>query len=434
MLRRITTILLIFSLFTITAQAQKWKSDGKGLEYYFINDAPGNKKAEVGNEAYLHIITKINDSVLFNSVTLNNNEPIVLTVTAPQFGGDLQAGLPLLSAGDKAMFRTRVDSIFRNKGQMPPNAKSGDYITFEINMLTIKTPAELKEEQDNLVISQEDEIIKYLNTHNLKGLRTESGLYYVIKKQGSGPKAQVGQEISMNYTGSLLDGTKFDSNTETEFGHVQPFVFPLGQNRVIKGWDEGILNFNKGTQAILLIPSRLAYGTKSIPGNPKNPKGIPANSVLIFDVEVVDLPEPYDPKKEDAQIVKYLSDNKIKATKTASGLYYTITQKGSGEKAQVGKTAVMNYKGYLLDGTVFDSNMDELFGHKSPFEFPLGQGRVIKGWDEGVALLNVGSKARFFIPSTLAYGERAMPATAQNPKGIPKNSILIFDVELIETK
>ncbi|MEM7029047.1 MAG: FKBP-type peptidyl-prolyl cis-trans isomerase [Chloroflexota bacterium] len=80
---------------------------------------------------------------------------------------------------------------------------------------------------------------------------------------------------------------------------------------------------------------------------------------------------------------------------TASGLQYEILQEGSGEKPEAGNIVSVHYTGTLEDGTKFDSSVDR----NQPFQFPLGQGRVIKGWDEGVALLNVGTKARFIIPT-----------------------------------
>jgi peptidyl-prolyl cis-trans isomerase A (cyclophilin A) len=110
--------------------------------------------------------------------------------------------------------------------------------------------------------------------------------------------------------------------------------------------------------------------------------------------------------------------------KTESGLRYQILQKGSGSQATKGAKVSVHYKGQLSDGTVFDSS----YKRKEPIEFALGTGQVIAGWDEGVALLNVGDKARFVIPSHLGYG-------AQGAGGvIPPNANLIFDVELVEVK
>ena len=110
--------------------------------------------------------------------------------------------------------------------------------------------------------------------------------------------------------------------------------------------------------------------------------------------------------------------------KTESGLRYQFIQRGSGKKAENGKTVSVHYSGQLADGKVFDSS----YARKKPIEFPLGKGHVIEGWDEGIALLQVGDKARFVIPSHLGYGSRGAGGV------IPPNATLIFDVELMDVK
>lgn len=110
--------------------------------------------------------------------------------------------------------------------------------------------------------------------------------------------------------------------------------------------------------------------------------------------------------------------------KTESGLRYKMIQKGSGKQAESGKTVSVHYEGSLETGKVFDSS----YPRKKPIEFRLGQGQVIEGWDEGIALLQVGDKARFVIPSYLGYG----PSGAGGV--IPPNATLIFDVELMDVK
>lgn len=109
---------------------------------------------------------------------------------------------------------------------------------------------------------------------------------------------------------------------------------------------------------------------------------------------------------------------------TASGLRYKIIQKGEGKKAEKGQMVSVHYKGQLADGTVFDSS----YKRNSPLDFQVGVGQVISGWDEGICLLNVGDKARFVIPSDLAYGAAGAGGV------IPPNATLIFDVELMGTK
>ncbi|TMM31011.1 peptidylprolyl isomerase [Polaribacter aestuariivivens] len=109
---------------------------------------------------------------------------------------------------------------------------------------------------------------------------------------------------------------------------------------------------------------------------------------------------------------------------TESGLRYQILQKGTGKKATKGAGVSVHYKGQLLDGTVFDSS----YKRKQPIDFNVGVGQVISGWDEGIQLLQVGDKARFVIPSHLAYGSAGAGGV------IPPNATLIFDVELMDVK
>ncbi|MCB1060461.1 MAG: FKBP-type peptidyl-prolyl cis-trans isomerase [Calditrichaeota bacterium] len=107
---------------------------------------------------------------------------------------------------------------------------------------------------------------------------------------------------------------------------------------------------------------------------------------------------------------------------TASGLQYLVMQEGSGDAPKTGDLVKVHYSGWFTDGKKFDSSVDR----GTPFEFPLGQRKVIAGWDEGVALMKKGGKTQFIIPGKLAYGERGYPGV------IPPNATLIFDVELID--
>ncbi|KAA3619138.1 MAG: peptidylprolyl isomerase [Flavobacterium sp.] len=109
---------------------------------------------------------------------------------------------------------------------------------------------------------------------------------------------------------------------------------------------------------------------------------------------------------------------------TESGLRYQIIQDGNGEKPDAGQTVAVHYKGMFPDGTEFDNS----FKRGNPIEFPVGTGQVISGWDEGIQLLKVGDKARFVIPSHLAYGSRGAGGV------IPPNATLVFDVELMDVK
>lgn len=109
-------------------------------------------------------------------------------------------------------------------------------------------------------------------------MTTPSGLKLEIIKEGTGPMPQPGQTVTVHYTGTLTDGKKFDSSLD----RGEPISFPLGQGRVIKGWDEGIGLLKIGSRAKLIIPPQLGYGVNGTPGGP-----IPPNATLIFDVELL---------------------------------------------------------------------------------------------------------------------------------------------------
>ena len=143
------------------------------------------------------------------------------------------------------------------------------------------------------------------------------------------------------------------------------------------------------------------------------------NPVDVFNDK--QLEKEQEDKKREIEMVKILESVSENAEITESGLRYIMLEEGKGGKPKQGDNVSVHYSGFLLDGTKFDSSYDR----GEPITFPLGAGRVIKGWDEGISLLNVGGKAKFIIPPNLGYGSRAMGP-------IPANSVLIFEVELVD--
>lgn len=407
-----------------------------GLEYKIIKKGTGTRKAANGDHAEMFIHVYLDDSVIFDSRSMYSaTRPVPVTIQDPKANGDLMEGFKLLSAGDSALFLVPVDTMLKGGAQPMPGMQQGknQKMRYEVQVESIRTEEEENKYNQEMATKQkgidEQLLQEYFAKNGIKAKKTESGLYYTVSKEGTGPMPKTGQMLSVNYTGKLMNGNVFDSNTDSSFKHPEPFKLPIGKGQVIKGWDEGLMLINKGAKATFYIPSTLAYGSQD-----RSPQ-IPANSILIFDVELLDIeasPEqpmqrdPAEQAKIDDQLLQdYFKKNKIKATKTPSGLYYTITQKGLGATAAKGKKVTMNYTGKTLDGKLFDSNIDPKFNHVSPFTFTLGVGQVIKGWDEGVQLLQLGSKGSFFIPSGLAYGPSAMGSA------IAANSVLIFDVEVV---
>jgi len=237
-------------------------------------------------------------------------------------------------------------------------------------------------------------------------ITTASGLKYIITEHGRGVMPEKEALVSVHYTGRLTNDTIFDSS----YKRKKPFSFTLGKGQVIKGWDEGISYLHQGDKARLIIPPELAYGKRSKPN-------IPANSTLIFDVELVKVQNPI-------KIEPYNTKGKDTIT-TESGLQYIIVSKGSpkNSKAQKGDIVTVDYTGYFKNGKIFDSSIKR----RKPFRTIVGEGRVIRGWDEGLQLMRAGDKYRFIIPYHLAYGQRKRG-------GIPAKSDLIFDIEMLKVR
>jgi FKBP-type peptidyl-prolyl cis-trans isomerase len=267
-----------------SAQNTGFKKTANGLEYKIVKDEPGIQKPAIGDEMLFQIKTYVHfpggDSVLFDTYKMNEGKPVPYQVMPPGFKGDVPEGFMMLTKGDSAVFRMSVDSMLKAGVQLPPWMEKGKDMKME---LAVKVTSVMTQAQK---AGEEEKRIKdYLSKNNIQATRTPSGLYYLIEKMGTGAAPKAGNMVTMNYTGTTLEGTKFDSNVDPQFNHVQPFEFKLGASQVIKGWDEGIALMPKGTKGKLIIPSSLAYGDRS-----PSPL-IQPNSVLVFDVEVVDFKE-----------------------------------------------------------------------------------------------------------------------------------------------
>jgi peptidylprolyl isomerase len=239
-----------------------------------------------------------------------------------------------------------------------------------------------------------------------KATTTASGLQYIEITEGDGPQPQPGDIVAVHYRGMLEDGTEFDNS----YDRGEPLTFPLGQGRVIRGWDEGIALLNEGGKAKLILPPDLAYGEAGAGSV------IPPNATLNFEVELVSISPGAPDAPAEVEEAQYVT--------TDSGLKYVDLEVGEGPAPEEGQTVSVHYTGWLEDGTKFDSSLDR----GQPFSFVLGAGRVIRGWDEGVATMKVGGKRQLVIPPDLGYGETGAGEV------IPPNATLIFEVELLDVQ
>ncbi len=314
------------------------------LQYAFIINKPTKVHPQEGDQVMLNMQSVCNNRLMYNTAQAFKGKPAIYGVAKPSFKGDLIEAIMEMTAGDSIVCLVDADALFKNsKSKKPDFIKSGDKMQYFIKLVSIKPKEEVQKEQQANFMKQmkeqqakqvaaaakqmviDDKALKaYFASKKITPIKTPSGLYYTVKEEGSGEKPVTGDNVTMNYTGTLLDGTKFDSNEDTAFKHVQPFEFVLGKGAVIKGWDEGIALLKTGSKATLYIPSPLAYGPQARPGGGANPKGIPANSILLFDVQVVSSKhtEPTKPAivpatKVDSSINKAIIE-KMKAEKLDS--------------------------------------------------------------------------------------------------------------------
>ncbi len=267
-----------------------YQLDESGLKYYF-HVQTGNEKPQLGEIVSLEMMYRVKEEILFDSRAAGM--PMFLEMMEAEYPGDIYTALSMMAEGDSASFAMDAEEFFlvtAGMMQLPDFLEEGDEIIFEIGMLSIMDEEAFAQEQERMMEEQMREsmeraeqeeglMLEYLDSEGITVQPTGSGLYYVEQEAGSGPQPQPGDVVAVHYEGRLLDGTVFDSSIE----RGQPIEFPLGQGRVIPGWDEGVALMRVGGRATLIIPSYLAYGERGAG------RDIPPFSSLVFDVELVDI-------------------------------------------------------------------------------------------------------------------------------------------------
>lgn len=268
----------------------KTTKDGLKYKFYVKNDTGAMPKE--GDYITLNMVNRTEDTTFFRSS--DNPVPMQIPMMKSQFPGDIYEAFGMMHVGDSATFVISTDSIFKGNTQpLPDFLKKAKAIYFDVKLVDVKSKDQIMKEQQEAMAKREEEakkakeeepgkLAKYIKDNNIKVKPEKSGLYVVIEKQGKGKQPKKGDKVTVDYTGYLLDGTKFDSSKD----HGQPFTFTLGEGRVIQGWDEGIARLREGGKAKLIIPSNLAYGKRGAGGV------IPPYAPLVFDVELIKVETP----------------------------------------------------------------------------------------------------------------------------------------------
>lgn len=229
-----------------------------------------------------------------------------------------------------------------------------------------------------------------------------AGLQVEDTEIGSGEPAKRNDFLTIHFTGYLESGDVFESTYDMD----QPMPLQVGTGEIpMRGWDEGMLGMREGGKRTLTIPSDLAFGEEGVG------EIIPPGEEITMEVELLSVQEP--PEQWDTPMDELDT--------TESGLQYYIHEEGDGETPEEGDQVTVHYSGFLEDGSLFDSSHLQ----EQPFQFEVGMGNVIQGWDEGVLQMSPGERRTLVIPPELGYGDSG----AGNV--IPPGATLYFDIEMI---
>ncbi|MDZ7740896.1 MAG: FKBP-type peptidyl-prolyl cis-trans isomerase [Bacteroidota bacterium] len=406
--------------------------------FYEQHDAP---KPVIGDIVTLRMTYGKEDSVLF-STDITKEKDARFPLRESQFMGDIYEGISMMSIGDSARFVISADSFFlitANSQQLPPFITPGEMLYFDMKLIDFQSEeAFMEEERKRLAGLEKDESEKlqaYVSENDLSGKLTGSGIYFISEEKGKGRELENGAMAELHYSIQTLEGRKLFSS----FDRNRPVNVEIGTKFDTEGFMEGVKMMKEGGKAKFIVPSEKAFGQG---GRGQN---IPPYTTLVYDVEILDVvdKETYQKQmeaqkterekakqanmqkrqeEEPQKIAAYARENFAGIEPTSNGIYFKEVIAGSGESPDAGDVARVHYTLYRLSGDQLQSSKDM----GKPFEFTVGQGQVIPGWDQSLPMMKAGGTYRILVPSAMAYRDREMG------NDIPPYTPLLFEVELLE--
>jgi FKBP-type peptidyl-prolyl cis-trans isomerase FkpA len=299
-------------------------------------------------------------------------------------------------------------------------------------------------------------VLALLATACSKEKETRNGYKYTVVRKGDGNIAAAGKFVKIELLFKDAKDSVWSDSRKEEF----PLIIPVRDTTGMKqeqGLEEVFRVLSKGDSIVMKIKAKTFF--EKMYRQPV-PPGVDSASNFTFFIGVKEVLDSAQVRKlsdelmakqaEKARIQQaeqlakdtviidtYLKEKNITAQKTASGLRYVITKAGKGPNAKAGQTASVNYAGYLLNGKYFDTSYEKVAKEQNlftegrpykPYDVQIATGSVIPGWDEVMQLMNKGSKITVYVPSTLGYGAR------KRSEDIVENSILVFDMEMVDVK
>ena len=422
-------LVCLSAMVLFTACTQKYpgyKKTQSGLYYKFHHRDVSVTQPQLTDFMRVEMKCYLHDSLYYD--WQGTQHEVYTQLQEPIFAGDLQEAYAMMHVGDSASFYVKADSIAALYYEQDPNAVGlapEDYFRYEVKLVDVKTAEEFQASIEKMKEAMKMESRKaledYVANNNVNVTPESSGVYIIPLEKGKGRCPVKGEKVELDFSATLLNGQPVGST----FDSPEKFSFVLGEGYTIPGWEVIVPKMHLGERVKAIIPFDMAYGEHSV-------GEIPAYANLVYDIKLLKITTAAELQAEAEKAMKALREESeraffeyLKANNitdfTASGLFFAKSVVTEGAQPQKGQTARIKFDASYLDGTPLGDS-EQLGGQ---YDLVYGEGKVLKGLEEGVGLMRVGEKARFVLPYTLAYGA--------NPYGnIPAYSNLVFDVELLD--
>lgn len=403
-----------------------YKKTPSGLFYKFYSQNAAAPQPKLTDFMKVDMACYLHDSLYYD--WQGTKHEVFTQLQEPIFKGDLQEAYAMMHVGDSASFYVKADSVAILYYEQNPDSvglSPDDIFRYEVKLLEVKSEeeflADVEKMKESMIADSKRALEDYITANNITVAPEASGLYIIPIEKGMGKCPQKGDRVEVDFAASLLNGQSVGST----FDSPDKLSFVLGEGVTIQGWEEIVPKMHLGERVKAIIPFDLAYGEHSV-------GSIPSYANLVYDIKLLKITSAAEVKAEkekamlalkaenEAAFYKYLKENDI-TDYTTSRLFLKKLVNTEGVQPQTGQKVRIKYKAYFLDGTPLGDS-DQLGDY---YEMVIGEGRVLKGLEDGVSVMRVGEKARLVIPYTLAYGE-------QEYNNIPPYSNLVFDVELLE--
>ena len=414
-------------LFTACTQMfPGYKKTPSGLYYKFYNQNTSATQPQLSDFMKVDMTCYLDDSLYYDWQGAQHE--VYTQLRDPIFKGDLQEAYAMMHVGDSASFYVKADSVAALYYELDPNVvglKPEDYFRYEVKLVEVKSEEEFMADMETMKEMMKEASQKalsdYIEANNINITPEISGVYIIPMEKGKGRCPVKGEKVEVDFSATLLDGQSVGST----FDSPEKLSFVLGEGNTIQGWEEVVPKMHLGERVKAIIPFDLAYGERAV-------GSIPAYANLVYDIKLLKITTAAELKAENEKIQQALKSDSEKAffdylkanditDYTASGLFFNKSVTTEGAQPQEGQTARIKFSASYLDGTLLGDS--EQLGDY--YDVVVGEGKVLKGLEEAVAMMRVGEKARFVLPYTLAYGTNAFGS-------IPAYSNLVFDVELLD--